>query len=260
MLNLHDKLLIHINTNEVSVYSLKNGVEKLLYRDLIVFENDCITEMLLFEIDRILDDLNERTNEFNNKRIRLYATGVFQVFTQEDKTKLINHIFVNYGLYINIIPQDLELFYLEKSLSTCGVKNLIRGLVLQEFRKVVICGSFQQHLSDIGDIMTSLQRRNTIILSPWTTKIIPESLGTDFILLEGQEPLKNKRESWRHKYEHMEKFKHSDAIIICDPDGIVGKGTMFEFGYMIAFSKRVIFTEEPINLSISFPYEVGLNF
>ena len=61
-------------------------------------------------------------------------------------------------------------------------------------------------------------------------------------------------------YEHMEKFKPSDAIIICNPDGIIGKGTMFEFGFMVAFSKRIIFTERPKGLTIPFPYEIGLNF
>ena len=89
--------------------------------------------------------------------------------------------------------------------------------------------------------------------------IVPESLGTDFILLEGQE-LVNERDAWRHKYDHMNKFKKADAIIVCNPDGRIGKGTMFEFGFMVACSKRVIFTNEPSNISIPFPYEIGLNF
>lgn len=58
----------------------------------------------------------------------------------------------------------------------------------------------------------------------------------------------------------MEKFRNVDAIIVCNPGGIVGQGTTFEFGYMIANSKRIIFLEEPQNILIPFPYEVGLNF
>ena len=58
----------------------------------------------------------------------------------------------------------------------------------------------------------------------------------------------------------MNKFKKADAIIVCNPHGIVGKGTMFEFGFMIANYKRIIFTEEPTNILIVFPYEVDLNF
>lgn len=138
-------------------------------------------------------------------------------------------------------------------------KNVIKSLIHQEFRKVVICGSFQQHLKEIGDVNTILHSRGITVLSPWTLKVVPETIGTDFILLEGQE-LKNARDSWRHKYEHMEKFRQSDAIIVCNPGGEIGKGTMFEFGFMVAISKRIIFTEEPKDLSISFPYEIGLNF
>ena len=170
------------------------------------------------------------------------------------------YVYVDYGLYFNIIPPGLEQFYKEKSKAILGSQNIVQGLVLQEFRGVVICGSFQQHLELIGQVMDILQKRNISVLSPWTTKIVPETLGTDFILLEGQEPLKNKRDAWKHKLIHMNKFRHSDAIIVCNPDGYVGRGTMFEFGFMVAISKRIIFTERPIDLSIPFPYEVGLNF
>ena len=57
----------------------------------------------------------------------------------------------------------------------------------------------------------------------------------------------------------MRKFIKTDAIIVCNPDGVIGKGTMFEFGFMIAHSKRIIFTNEPKGLTIDFPYEIGLN-
>ena len=138
-------------------------------------------------------------------------------------------------------------------------ENIIQGLALQEFRKVVVCGSFQEHLAEISRIIEVLTTRNIQVLSPWTDKVVPETLGTDFILLEGQE-LYNKRDAWRHKYDHMNKFKKADAIIICNPGGAIGKGTMFELGFMIAYSKRIIFSNEPKNLSILFPYEVGLTF
>lgn len=167
---------------------------------------------------------------------------------------------MNYGLYFNIVQSDLEQFYKKKSEDIFGTQDIVQGLILQEFRRVVICGSFQQHLEPIGQVMDILQKRNISVLSPWTTKIVPETLGTDFILLGGQEPLKNKRDAWKHKLIHMNKFRQSDAIIVCNPDGYIGRGTMFEFGFMVAISKRIIFTERPINLTIPFPYEVGLNF
>lgn len=260
MLVIEDKVLVHFNTNDISVYSLKNNMLKMLSRESVTFGESSFTEIMLEKIDESLDNLEKYTRVVNNEHIRLYATGIFQELAQSDQTSLIIHIYVNYGLYFNIVQPELEQFYLEKSMSIYESHNIMKGLIHQEFRKVVVCGSFQQHLKDIGDVMTVLNKYNITVLSPWTTKIVPETLGTDFILLEGQEPLKNKRDAWRHKYEHMDKFRQSDAIIVCNPDGLVGKGTMFEFGFMVAISKRIIFTERPKDLSILFPYEVGLNF
>lgn len=254
------KVLIHFNTNEISVYSLQHGELKSLCKESADFNRGCVDEALLKEIGQILCDLEERFGAINNEITRVYATGVFQQFLSAEKTKLVIRIYVDFGIYFNIIEPELEEFYVQTSLSRGGNSDVVEGLVYQEFRKVVICGSFQEHLEDIGNIMDRLQSRNVIVLSPWTTKVIPETLGTDFILLEGQKPLKNKRDAWSHKYEHMTKFRQSDAIIVCNPDGVVGQGTMFEFGFMIAFSKRIILTNAPKELSITFPYEIGLNF
>ena len=168
--------------------------------------------------------------------------------------QLLIQVFVKTDLYFNIIEPDLEQFYIANSEDN----DMITGLVKQEFRKVVVCGSFQQNIKEISEIMNIMHEHNTEVLSPWTTNVVPETLGTDFILLEGQELL-NDRDAWRHKYDHMNKFKKADAIIVCNPNGIIGKGTMFEFGFMIAHQKRIIFTEPPKDLSILFPYEIGLN-
>ncbi len=260
MLITKDKVLVHFNNNDISVYILKDNTLKLLNTEHVSFQESYVNELLLKKLDNFFDNLAKYIKVINNERVRLYATGIFQKFTQLDQTKLIIHIYVNYDLYFNIIQPDLEQFYLENSNVRSGIKNIMEGLLNQEFRKVVVCGSFQQHLKNFDEVITILHQRNITVLSPWTTKIQPETLGTDFILLEGQEPLKNKRDSWKHKYEHMEKFRQSDAIIVCNPDGLIGKGTMFEFGFMIAISKRIIFTEKPKNLTILFPYEVGLNF
>lgn len=46
---------------------------------------------------KILDDLEKLVGQTNNERIRLYATGMFQKFTEVEQTKLIIHIYVNYG-------------------------------------------------------------------------------------------------------------------------------------------------------------------
>mgnify|MGYP004494300265 CR=1 FL=1 len=254
-----DKVLIHFSTDNISMYSLRNGALKLLGQDHVAFMGGSVGSLLIKNLDVFLDKAERCVGEVNNECVRLYATGVFQQLDQVEQIRLVIQVYVNCGLYFNIVQPELERFYLEKSVDVLGTMNMLEGMLCQEFRKVVVCGSFQQHLKEIGDVMTMLQRRGITVLSPWTTKVVPETLGTDFILLEGQE-LINKRDAWRHKYEHMDKFRRSDAIIICNPGGIVGQGTMFEFGFMVAASKRIIFLEKPTNLSIPFPYEIGLNF
>lgn len=260
MLVTEDKVLIHFNTNDFCLYILKGNDLTMQYKKTIAFGTCFVDEILLKEIYQFLDGLREIIGDVNNERIRLYATGIFQKFAPLVQTQLIIEIFVRYGLYFNIVQPELEHFYLQNNQSTDSPPNIIRGLVHQEFRRVVICGSFQQHLKNIGEVIKILHNHNIEVLSPWTTEIRPETVGTNFLLLKGQAPLRNERDAWKHKYVHMHKFIDSDAIIVCNPDGLIGAGTMFEFGFMVANSKRIIFTERPKDLSILFPYEVGLNF
>ena len=251
-------ILVHLDTNEVNIFRLQAGRLKLLKKKQIFFNETLVTGELLRKLDMVVDMLAEAGN-LDHKSVRLYATGIFQEFSKGERQQLAIYVFVKFGLVFNIIESKLEEFYLKKSYLYNKTENIIQGLALQEFRKVVVCGSFQEHLAEISRVIEVLTTRNIQVLSPWTDKVVPETLGTDFILLEGQE-LYNKRDAWRHKYDHMNKFKKADAIIICNPGGAIGKGTMFELGFMIAYSKRIIFSNEPKNLSILFPYEVGLIF
>lgn len=256
-----EKVLIHFDTSEISAYILKNDVLKVLNKESISFNGEAVTEILLEQIDKYLNSLEKYVGKVNNERVRLYATGLFQNFKQSDQTKLIIHCFIEHGLYFNIIKPELEQFYLEKSISKYGSKNIMKGLICQEFKNVVICGSFEYSLKYIDKVITILKKRNINVLSPQSTNVKPKTIGSDFILFDYQDDLKNERDTWKYKYEHMDKCRESDAIIICNPNGIIGsEGTIFEFGFMVAYSKRIIFTEKPKDLSVIFPYEIGLNF
>lgn len=259
MIDKESKIFIHFDTNNISIYKVKDKSHFLIKKEIVYFNETLVHNELLKKIDKVIYSLTDIIKNIDNKKVRLYATGIFQEFSEEEKMQLIIHVFVSTGLYFNIINPDLEEFYIKNSLNTNKEKNIIHGILHQEFRKVVICGSFQQNMKEIGDIIGVMNKHNIQVLSPWTLDIVPSSLGTDFILLEGQE-LENERDSWRHKYDHMNKFKKADAIIVVNPDGIIGNGTMFEFGFMIANYKRVIFINAPKNLTIKFPYEIGLNF
>lgn len=260
MLIREERVIVHFFTEGISVYRLKNMTLTPIKNERVIFAESTVVESLLNKIDCFLQHMEKYAGPIDNEHIRLYATGVFQELNLPEQEQLVTNVYVDYGLYFNIIQPDLERFYREKSEEVFGTRDIVQGLIFQEFRRVVICGSFQQHLESIGQVMDILQKRNISVLSPWTTKIVPETSGTDFILLEGQEPLKNKRDAWRHRLIHMNKFRQSDAVIVCNPDGYVGGGATFELGFLAAISKRIIFTERPINLAIPFPYEVGLNF
>ena len=259
MENRDNKTLVHFNTDTIKIYDLKNGILKMLNEERVSFGTGCLSEVLE-KIKEFLKNLSNYTNKINKKSIRLYKTSLFKNFKQEKKNQIVNNIFVDYALYFNVVPFDLEQFYLQNSRNICESENMIQGLLCQEFRNVVVCGSFQQFLQDIEKLIKHLYRYNINVLSPASTKIKPETIGTEFILFDYQDCIKNERDTWRHKYEHMEKFRQADAIIVCDPRGVVGKGTIFEFGFMTAISKRIIFMEQPKNISIFFPYEIGLNF
>jgi len=250
----NEKIFIHFDTNITHVYTLSDELKHIETYN-IFFNETYINDELYKKLDFIINDIKDKGFEVNNKTTRLFATGIFEELSPEEKQQLIIHSYTRFGLYMNVLEKDLKEFYLSNSENN----NIIEGLVKQEFRTVVVCGSFQKYMNEINEIRDLMKKHNIEVLSPWTSNLVEESLGTDFILLEGQE-LENERDAWRHKLDHMNKFKKADAIIVCDPNGTVGKGTMFEFGFMIAHTKRIIFVEEPTNLSILFPYEIGLNF
>ena len=260
MPTLPHKILIHLDTQTFKVYRLAGGCATQMLSHPAHLPFNPTIEQLQDKVDGFLLDLSTHFGVLDNHRVRIYATGVFQDYPPGMANQLVIHIYVHHGLYLNVVPRDLSSFYSNLAASHNGSSDIIHGLVQQEFRQVVVCGSFQHHFTELGRIVTLLRQRNIHVLSPWTTKLIPETVGTNFVRLEGQQPLINERDGWTHRSIHMDKFRQSDAIIICNPGGHIGRGTTFELGYMCALYKRIIFTDDPIDLSPPFPYEVGLNF
>ncbi|MFJ1551619.1 hypothetical protein [Streptomyces sp. NPDC088246] len=252
------RVLVHFDSERVSVYHSQSGELKLLKTEQLAFEDSLADEVLAERVGEFCAGLKEFNEVVNNKRTRLYATGVFQQLPQPEAAALVNSVYVDTGLYFNIVGPELEQFYLETGMSACGSNDMMEGLIRREFRNAVVCGSFQQSLGYIEDTIARLRESGTGVLSPRTTRIKPETAGTDFILFDYQDLLKNERDTWRHKYVHMDAFRKADAVVVCNPGGLVGKGTIFELGFMSALSKRVIFTEEPLGVSVLFPCEVGL--
>jgi hypothetical protein len=253
------RVLVHFDSECVSVYCSQSGKLKLLKRERLAFEEGLADEVLAERVGEFCAGLKEFNEVVDNKRTRLYGTGVFQQVPQPEAVTLVNSVYVETGLYFNIVGPELEQFYLETGMSACGSNDMMEGLIRREFLNAVVCGSFQQTLGYIEETIARLRDRGTVVLSPRSTMIKPETAGTDFILFDYQDVLKNDRDTWRHKYVHMDAFRKADAVVVCNPGGLVGNGTIFELGFMSALSKRVIFTEEPLGVSVLFPCEVGLD-
>ena len=244
--------IIHFQNNKISVFKINNKVP-LLKKEYHVFFNEALLHVeMLNKIREFFEKFQQEFGFLDNEHVRIFGTGIFQDLSKEEQTQILLDAFVRFGVVFNIPSPDLVCFY-----QSIGNGSIVDGICKQEFRKVVICGSFQQDLKQIETLMDLFRKRNIEVLSPWTTQLVPKSIGTNFVLLEGQE-LYNERDSWRHKFDHMLKFIKADAIIVCNPEGRIGKGTLFEFGFMIAHAKRIIFTNRPEGLTIHFPYEVGI--
>ncbi|MFZ3492121.1 nucleoside 2-deoxyribosyltransferase [Streptomyces sp. 5.8] len=252
------RILVHFGSERVSVYRFQSGELRLLTREQLPFGAGLAGETLADSVGEFCAGLKEFTEVVDNKSTRVHATGVFQQLPQPEAAALVNSVYVDTGLYFNIVGPELERFYLDTSMSAGGSNDMVEGLIRREFRTAVVCGSFQQSLGYIGDTIAQLRETGTEVLSPRSTRIKPETAGTDFILFDYQDSLKNHRDTWRHKYEHLDAFRQADAVVVCNPGGRVGSGTVFELGFMAGLSKRVIFTEEPAGVSVSFPCEVGL--
>ncbi|MGF7228646.1 MAG: hypothetical protein ACQR33_01545 [Candidatus Saccharibacteria bacterium] len=131
--------------------------------------------------------------------------------------------------------------------------NMVHGIVRQEFRRVVLSGSFRKHLEYILDIKKRLATNGTDILSPRFEE--PKNPGQEFVVFDGEEnmsPLELER-------YHLDMIDRSDALIVCSPDGYVGASALLEIGYAQSLGKRIIFTEKPEEFMLNtLPAEIGL--
>lgn len=252
------RVLVHFDSAFASVYRSRETELRLLMEEPFAFDGGLARQAVAEAVADFCGRLAQAGETVDNKTTRLYASGAFQQLPQPDADALVNSVYVDTGLYFNIVGPDLERFYRKTGTSAGGADSMLEGLIRKEFRNAVVCGSFQQSLGYIEETISRLRESGTEVLSPRSTKIKPETEGTDFILFEYQDLLKNDRDTWRHKFLHMGAFRQADAVVVCNPGGHVGKGTIFELGFMSAISQRVIFTEEPVGVSVTFPCEVGL--
>ena len=129
MIGKDNKILVHFDTNDTSIYQLKGDSISLIKKERVFFNETLIHDELFRKIDFVIEKLKLIGEKVDNESIRLYATGVFQEFSEEEQTQLIIHVFVNSGLYFNIVNPDLEQFYIEKGYKKNNLEKLLYVVV-----------------------------------------------------------------------------------------------------------------------------------
>lgn len=131
--------------------------------------------------------------------------------------------------------------------------NMVHGIVRQEFRTVVLSGSFRKHLDYIMETKQKLNLLGAEVLSPRFSE--PKNPGEEFVIFDGEEgmsPLELER-------YHLDMIARADALIVCSPNGYVGASALIEVGYAHAIGKRIIFTEKPEEFMLNtLPAEISL--
>ena len=145
----------------------------------------------------------------------------------------------------------VEKFQVEKLVPSDS--NMIDGVIKQEYRSVVLTGSYRKYWSYISKVKQNLLENGVKVLSPRYDTI--KNPGADFIEFEGEENM-SPLEIMRY---HLSMIGSSDALIVCDVDGYVGASTLMEIGYAHGIGKRIIFTEKPEEYMLQImPAEIGL--
>ncbi len=165
---------------------------------------------------------------------------VYQKITITDLEKLMPNdpMWMHGARACSAIAQAVvEQFSVEKLVPSDS--NMIHGVAKQEYRSVVLSGSFRKHLKEILEIKKVLTGRGVKILSPRFEE--PKNPGEEFVVFAGEEgmsPLELER-------YHLDMIDNCDALVVCAVGGYVGASALIEIGYAQALGKRIIFIEKP---------------
>lgn len=202
-----------------SIFEDQNHPKMISYKDFIKRNNEIFSKVSLSELENLMPE-NPRW---------MHGARACSALAQA----IIEHFNVK-----NIIPSD---------------SNMINGVIKQEFRSVVISGSYRKHLDEISELKEELEKENTHILSPRYKN--PINKGEEFIVFDEEEGM-SLLEIERY---HLNSIDECDALIVCNPGGYVGASVQMEIGFAFAKNKRIIFTEKPSEkILTTMPLEIGL--
>ena len=185
----------------------------------------------------------------------LYNEHIFQDMSLDD---LINLMPENPGwmkgarTYSSIAQAICMRFGVEKIIpSDC---NTIDGVIEQEVRNVVVCGSFNKHLERITQVIAELKRRGIDVLSPKNTEVVDNVDG--FVLFRDDEM---RRCKFSVELKHLKAIEKCDEVIVCNFDNFIGSMTAREISWATCLGKKVVFLEDSEILSdYDWPSEIGM--
>lgn len=131
--------------------------------------------------------------------------------------------------------------------------NLVDGVSVQEARNVVICGSFNKHLSRIAKLMNRLSENGINVLSPQNTEVA--SVEGDFVVFKN-DIIKN-HNTWAVEELHLKAIEKCDFVIACNFDNYLGVSTTFELGHAYRLGKKIVFIEDNA-MANSFGDRIGI--
>lgn len=131
--------------------------------------------------------------------------------------------------------------------------NLIDGVISKEAEKVVICGSFNKHLSHIADLMSLLKKKGIHVLSPLSTEVA--SVEGDFVLFKND--VVENHNTWAVEELHLKALEKSDFVIACNFDNYIGVSTTFELEHAYRKGKKIVFIQDN-EIARSFGQRIGI--
>lgn len=136
--------------------------------------------------------------------------------------------------------------------------NIVHGIVQQEYRNVVICGSFRQKLPQIASLIKEMRENGINVISPKSITVTDKD--GDYVLFEGDKKEKHCK-LMIEKYKHLKAIKQEDcdAVLICNFDDYIGKYTAGEIFIASEYNKKMVFLEEGENeQDFDLPHSTGL--
>lgn len=254
--HLNESLSAH-TLNEV-VESIRNRMPTTDHKTpYAIYNGGELTYMRLVGYKLEENDIFEDTNHPNKISIKNFSTkneDVFKSITLKQLENLMpkDPLWMHGARACSAIAQAVSKHFGVNYIVPSN-SNMAHGISRQEFRSVVLSGSFRKHLDYILNVKKQLSAKSIQVLSPRFDE--PKNPGQEFVVFEGEEGL-SPLELERH---HLNMIEKCDALVVCASNGYVGASALIEIGYAQALGKRIIFTEKPAEFMLqTLPAEVGL--